>query len=178
MRMEPLGIRLARISQEAFMPRPAFRIATLALSALALAATSARAEEKSPALPRDFRSWMHVRSMVVTDADHGMYGFHEVYANPQALKVLRSEARTPRFPDGSTFVVSIYEVVTKDGMTSAGQKRRDVVQVKDSKATATGGWRFAAFEPSGKRIAVDQATCFSCHSAAKDSDSVFATFTR
>ena len=47
-------------------------------------------------------------------------------ANPPALQTLRSKARPVSYPDGATFVVSIYEVVTADGITRAGPKRRDV----------------------------------------------------
>jgi hypothetical protein len=159
------------------MPRIALPTTALLLLALA-AAPQAVAGEPAAALPKDFRSWTHVRSMVVTDGDHGMYGFHFVYANPAALKVLEGGAKPPRYPDGAVFVTSIFEVTTRDGMTVAGPKQRDVVQWKDAKAKATGGWRFAAFDPSGKRIAVDQGTCFGCHAAAKDTDFVFATFTR
>jgi len=164
------------------MPTTLRRIATraliLALVAGALAQTGARADEQGPPLPKDFRSWTHVRSMVVTDGDHGMYGFHDVYGNAAALKTLRSDSTAPKYPDGAVFVVSIYEVVTRDGMTSAGAKRRDVVQLKDSKATATGGWRFGAFDPTGRRIAIDATACSACHAGAKDKDWVFAAFTR
>jgi len=145
--------------------------------AILLATPMAIADEPSSVLPRNYRSWTHVSSMVVTDGEHGMYGFHNVYANPPAVARLQ-ESRPRAYPDGATFVVSVYEVMTKDGLTSAGAKRRDVLQYKDAKATATGGWRFAAFDVSGRRIAIDPAACFGCHAAAKDADYVFATFTR
>lgn len=158
------------------MPRtPAAPVALLAavFAVFALPPARALAGEPEVALPRDFRSWTHVRSMVVTDADEGMYGFHNVYANAAAVKVLRS-ARTPvSYPDGATFVVSIFEVKQEKGAVVAGAKQRDVVQVKDSRAKATGGWRYATFEPSGKRRAVDAAGCASCHSQAAATDMVF-----
>lgn len=157
------------------MPGTPLRVTLLTLTLLS--AVPARAGEDGPDLPRRFRDWTHVRSMVVTDGEHGMYGFHDVYANPAALAVLRG-AGPRRYPDGAIFVVSIYEVVTKDGMTVAGPKRRDVLQVKDGRAAATGGWRFAAFDPAGKRIAIDGATCYGCHASARETDAVFAAFTR
>ncbi len=126
-------------------------------------------------LPKGFRSWTHVKSMAVTDRGHGMYGFHNVYANPEALKGLR--ARTGRYPAGATFVVSIYEVERKETQIDAGAKRRDVVQIKDPTATATRGWRFASFDPGGKPIAIDVAGCVACHESAKSTDLVFATYT-
>lgn len=73
-------------------------------------------------------------------------------------------------------MAAIYEPVTTDGMVKAGGKRRTAVQVKDSRATATGGWRYAVYDPAGKPVQVDPASCVGCHQAAKDTDSVFARF--
>lgn len=131
------------------------------------------AGEPEVALPKDFRNWTHVRSMVVTDPDEGMHGFHNVYANPAAVKVLRTGKSPVSYPDGATFVVSIFEVRQEKGTVVAGAKQRDVVQVKDSRAKATGGWRYATFEPSGKRRAVDAAGCAACHAQAAATDMVF-----
>jgi hypothetical protein len=122
-------------------------------------------------LPAGYRDWKHVRSIAVSDPDHAMYGFHDGYANDAALRGLR--ARPVRFEDGATFVVSIYEISKEDGITTAGAKRRTVVQVKDRSAAATGSWRFAAFDPSGKPVPIDEASCFGCHSRARDTDFVF-----
>lgn len=134
----------------------------------------AAAAEQAPPLPKGFRAWKHVRSLAVTDPEHPMYGFHDGYANEAAVRGAR--ATPPRYADGATFVVSISELSEQKGMTAAGAKRRDVVQVKDRRATATGGWRFAAYDASGKPIPVDQAACFSCHAAAKDRDHVLTSF--
>lgn len=150
-----------------------------AAAALLVAAAAARAEGPAPVtLPKGFRSWTHVRSMVVTDPEEGMYGFHNVYANPAAVKALRS-AKTPVvYPDGATFVVSIFEVKREGGLVVAGAKQRDVVQVKDARAKATSGWRFASFDPAGKPNAIDAASCAACHSQAASTDMVFTRYTR
>lgn len=146
-----------------------------AVLAAVLAGGLALAEEPAaPALPKGFRAWRHVRSIAVTDAEHPMYGFHDGYANEAAVRGAR--ATPPRYEDGATFVVSIHEISEQKGITTAGAKRRDVVQVKDRKATATGGWRFAAYDAAGKAIPVDQRACFSCHAAAKDRDHVLTSF--
>jgi hypothetical protein len=146
----------------------------VAVSAASLALVAAAADSATPELPRSFRTWKHVRSIAVTDPDHGMYGFHDGYANDAALRGLRSTP--PRFEDGATFVVSIYEIVNERGVTTAGKKRRDVVQVKDRRARETGGWRFAAYDPAGKPIAVDPAACFACHAGAADRDHVLTSY--
>jgi hypothetical protein len=78
------------------MPPPS--AATFAAILAALLPAGALAAEPAPELPRDFRSWMHVRSMVVTDADEGMYGFHDVYANRAAAETLRRRARGQAVP--------------------------------------------------------------------------------
>lgn len=154
------------------------RLVLVSALALVLAAGAslahAAAGEGGPALPKGFRAWKHVRSIAVTDPEHAMHGFHDGYANEAAVRGLR--AKPPRFEDGATFVVSIFEVEEQKGITTAGAKRRDVVQVKDRRATETGGWRFAAFDPAGKPIAVDQGNCFSCHRAAKDADFVLTSY--
>jgi hypothetical protein len=158
----------------ALSPRLVARIAALALAWSA--SPPALAADQEPTLPRGFRGWTHVRSMVVTDADHGMYGFHNVYANQAALKTLRSGAARPSYPEGAQFVVSIFEVKEEQGLVVAGPKQRDVVQTKDRKAVATGGWRFASFDPSGKPNAVDAAACHACHAQARATDLVFTRF--
>jgi len=153
-------------------------IARLA-AAVALAVLAAPARPEGPApltLPRDFRSWTHVRSMVVTDPEEGMFGFHNVYANPAALKALRGQRKPVVYPDGATFVVSIFDVKQEKGLVVAGPKQRDVVQVKDGKATKTGGWRYASFDPAGKAIAVDATSCAACHTQAAATDMVFTRF--
>jgi hypothetical protein len=150
--------------------------AALALAAALALPLPARAEEARAPLPKDYRTWTHVRSMVVTDEDHGMYGFHEVYANPKALKVLRGGKKPVVFPEGSQFVVSIYEVKQERGVVKPGAKQRVVVQAKGAGAKATGGWRFGSYDPAGKPIAVDPASCFACHAQARETDFVFTTF--
>jgi hypothetical protein len=150
----------------------------LAVAAVLAAAFAGRAaaEPKSPPLPKDYRSWMHVRSMVVTDADHGMYGFQDVYANKVALETFRAKTPGKPFKDGAVIVASIHEVVTEDVMVKPGAQRRVAVKVKDHRATATGGWRYAVYDPAGKPVKIDAANCQSCHVQAKDTDFVFARF--
>jgi Cytochrome P460 len=158
---------------------PTGRISAAVALVLAFLATSpaARAGDERPvSLPTSFRSWVHVRSMVVTDADAGMLGFHDVYANELALETLRSKVKGAAYPDGAQFVVSIFEVKQEKGTIVAGPKLRDVVQRKDRKAVATGGWRYGSFDAAGKPIAKDAASCHACHSQASDRDHVFTEF--
>jgi hypothetical protein len=145
-----------------------FRLA--AALALTLAAAAAVAAGTT-----DFRAWTHVKSMVITDKSHGLYGFHNVYADPKALKALRAGAE---FPAGAQFAVSFYEVTTDGPMLGQGKKLMDTFMKKDAKASATGGWQFSATGPDGKALAIDVAkACYECHATgAKDSRLVFSKY--
>jgi hypothetical protein len=143
-------------------------------AALALTATVAVAA----ALPRpaEFRAWTHVKSMVITDKAHGLYGFHNVYADPAAAKALKAGAA---YPEGAQFAVSFYDVTTDGAMLSQGAKRMDTFMRKDASAKGTGGWTFAASGPDGKPLALDVVKgCYECHAGgAKGSDLVFSKWT-
>jgi hypothetical protein len=139
-------------------------------------AGTAAAEPKAAPLPKDYRSWTHVRSMVVTDPEHGMYGFQDVYANRLALETFRAKTPGKPFKDGAVIIASIHDVDSREGMVKAGPKLRTAVRVKDHKATATGGWRFAVYDRKGEPVAIDPARCMGCHEQAKDTDYVFARF--
>lgn len=135
-------------------------------------AIHAQGAEFAP-LPKNFRLWTHTKSMVIPDKAHGLYGFHNIYANKKAMTAQKAGGT---YPDGSSFVVSFYEVKNENGMSSQGPKIMDAVMVKASdKAAATGGWAFGVYDAAGKKKAVDVAkNCFECHAAqAKATDFVF-----
>jgi hypothetical protein len=127
------------------------------------------------ALPKDYRSWTHVKSMVITDKGHGLYGFHNVYANAKALDALRSEKAHAK---GAEYVVSFYEVAGEGAMLSQGKKIMDAYMRKDTAAKDTGGWVFAAFGPDRKPMQMDVVKgCYECHAGgAKETDLVFSKF--
>ncbi len=137
-------------------------------------ASLAVATEFAP-LPKGFRNWVHTKSMVIPDKSHGLYGFHNNYANPKALQTLKSGGT---YPEGSTFVISFYEVKNEGGMTSQGGKLMDAVMVKSAKAKNTGGWAYGVYDPMGKKKAVDVVkNCYECHKAqAKATDYIFEKY--
>lgn len=124
-------------------------------------------------LPQNFRDWTHTKSMVIPDKKHGLYGFHNIYANDKALPLVKKPGG--KYPDGAEFVVSFYDVVNDKGTSNQGNKLMDAVMVKNSKATATGGWEFAVFDSTGKPKTINAAKdCFACHAQnAKKTDFVF-----
>jgi hypothetical protein len=126
-------------------------------------------------LPKNFRSWTHTKSMVIPDKSHGLYGFHNIYANKKALMTLKSGGT---YPEGAAFVVSFYEVKNEGGASSQGAKIMDAVMWKTAKAASTGGWAYGAYDAFGKKKAVDVVkNCYECHNAqAKATDYVFEKY--
>lgn len=152
------------------------RLVTAATAfALCLApAAGALASEKGVKLPKDFREWTHTKSMVIPDKSHGLYGFHNIYANEKAVKTLKAGGT---YKEEAAFVVSFYEVVDKDGMVSQGKKLMDVLMEKDKKAEKTGGWVWAAFDADGKAKAIDPVKdCYECHVPVAEKDYVFHSY--
>ncbi|MCM2332466.1 MAG: cytochrome P460 family protein [Anaeromyxobacteraceae bacterium] len=144
-------------------------------AALALTLVAIQALAMHHELPKGYRTWGHVKSMVITDKGHGLYGFHNTYANPAALEALR--AGKP-FPKGAEFVTSFYEVAGDGAMLSQGKKIMDAYMKKDEGAKQTGGWWFNAFGPDGKPLGVDVVKgCYECHAGgAKGTDLIFSKF--
>lgn len=131
--------------------------------------------------PRDFRSWHHVKSIVI-GPEHSSFatrgGIHHYYANDQAMKGYRTGA----FPDGS--IVVDEGVFTKAGegptrgLTLEGDRRSLDVMMKDARIYKdTGGWGFEHFDGDDKTAKLDtsrRAKCQECHAQAKR-DFVFSS---
>lgn len=138
--------------------------------------------QDEPPIPRPagFRSWTHVRSLVVGPG-HASFskrgGIHHYYANDEAVAGYRAGT----FPDGSIIVDEA--VFTTDGegrskgLVFEGERRFLDVMVKDSRRYAsTGGWGYEHFErdeTAGSLTRSDRATCAACHAKAP-TDHVFS----
>jgi hypothetical protein len=149
-------------------------LATLGVLSLLCSAGLAFATEFA-VLPKGFRMWTHTKSMVIPDKSHGLYGFHNIYANKKALTTLKAGGT---YPEGASFVVSFYEVKNEGGASVQGPKIMDAVMVKTAKATTTGGWAYGVYDAKGKKKAVDVVKgCYECHNAqAKATDYVFEKY--
>jgi Cytochrome P460 len=120
----------------------------------------------------DYRSWQHVKSMVIPDKAHGLYGFHHVYVEPKALAAFKAGKG---YPEGSHLVVPFYEVKEEGGATHQGPLKMVAFMKRDKTAKDTGGWRFGALDPDGKPMTMDVKTgCFNCHEPKKDREYVFS----
>jgi hypothetical protein len=137
-------------------------------------------DKASVPYPDGFRSWTHVKSLIV-GPDHASFpkrgGIHHYYANDKAV----AGYQTGTYPDGS--IVVDEAVLTKDGEGSTkglvfeGERRFLDVMVKNSgRYEGTGGWGYQHFDRDDKAGALsvaDQAECSACH-AKSPRDHVFS----
>jgi len=143
---------------------------------LALAGT-ALAAEPAVAYPKGFRSWKHVKSMVINPG-HALYdavgGMHHVYANPKGL----AGYAKGRWADGSVLVFDLFEAVDKESAVSEGARKAVVVMQRDARRfRATDGWGYQVFDPKtrkGKLDAKAMQDCHGCHTAQKARGYVFS----
>lgn len=102
-------------------------------AALTLAAGAAERGKPDVALP-DYRSWTHVKSLVIFDPAHPLHkdfgGIHHVYANARALPSARAD-KFP-YPDGSQLVFVLYDIKNADGAYVATDKKVTALMVKDA----------------------------------------------
>ena len=137
-------------------------------------------QENAVAFPSDYRSFTHVKSMVITEG-HPLFdafgGIHHVYANDLALSALKAGKA---YPDGAIFVFDLLEAESGQGAFTEGKRKVLAVMVKDAKKfSETGGWGFQAFaggDPSSPVVKDAKKDCFACHEAKSKSDYVFSTF--
>ena len=133
---------------------------------------------KAVAYPEGYRSWTHVKSLVLQPG-HPLFesfgGLHHVYVNAKGLDALKGSRP---FPDGSVFAFDLFEVDTGNNAIAEGKRKVLGVMEKNSKAFAsTGGWGFEGFAASTRdRVVKDGGVgCFGCHAKeAKSTDYVFS----
>ncbi len=162
------------------MPKnPANRLPPAVLAAvLSTAGQAALAVDAVVPYPKDYRTWQHVKSMVI-EPGHELYasfgGIHHLYANAEAMTGYASGT----FPDGAVIAFDLLDVVTGGNAVQEGPRKVLGVMHKDArKYAATGGWGFEGFAAGdpAQRVVGDQAAtaCFGCHTSQKASDYVFS----
>ncbi|MBM3573119.1 MAG: cytochrome C [Alphaproteobacteria bacterium] len=152
-------------------------ITATSLAAITIGSVAVAADKV--AYPWGYRSWVHVKSMII-NADHPLAnpfaGMHHVYANPKAVKGLKSG----KYEDGSILIFDLLESNAGGGAVQEGKRKFIGVMHKDAKAfAATGGWGYEAFagDTKSKRVVTDGGTgCYGCHSGQKDKDFVFSAY--
>ncbi|MCS7171162.1 MAG: cytochrome P460 family protein [Aquificaceae bacterium] len=133
--------------------------------------------------PEKYRSWNHVKSMVIFDQKHPLFnpfsGVHHVYVNDKGLEAVKKEGER-KFPDGTVIAIVFYEHVLDKGAYVEGAKRIEAFMVKDSKKyKSTDGWGYFAYDGKGNSLVKDMAKdCHACHAQVKDRDFVFSVWTK
>ena len=127
---------------------------------------------KGMAFPRDWESYKHIGSLIITDKNHPLHGIHHFYMNKKGLKAFETGGK---YPDGTVIVDSVYEIKEDGGILNEGKRAFFPVMKKNSRMTDTDGWEWYAFSPDGKLLDKEpKKDCLSCHESAKDSDYVFS----
>lgn len=148
---------------------------------LAVAMGAAVAEGPEVPYPNGYRSWRHVKTVVI-GPEHKSFAsdggkIFEFYANPQAVDGYLSG----KFPNGSMIVRETLRTVAGEGenkgLLKEGERTGLDVMIKDDRIYKdTGGWGFETFDAKNARLAEkDRAKCFACHSKQKDHDLVFTS---
>ena len=127
--------------------------------------------------PDGFRSWAHVKSMVLFE-DHPLAdpfeGIHHVYANPAALEGLE----TGQYVDGAVLVFDLMESARQDGLLAEGARKRIDVMYRDARRfPATGGWGFETFVGDSRSERLEQdvsVACYACHASRANRGYVFS----
>jgi hypothetical protein len=153
------------------------------LAILWLIAIAAAEKTAEVPFPNEYRSWQHVKSVVI-GPEHKSYAaeggrIYQFYANPQAVEGYR----TGKFPNGAVLVRETLRTVAGEGgtkgvLTEGERSTVDVMTKDDRLFAATSGWGFETFDSKNGRLAEkDRAECYACHSKQKDRDLVFSSLT-
>jgi hypothetical protein len=130
--------------------------------------------------PAGYRSWTHVKSMVI-EPGHPLHasfgGIHHLYANAKAMQGYQSG----KFKDGSVIIFDLLEAKPADNAINEGARKVVGVMQRDAKKyAATGGWGFEGFaggDRSKRAVGANAKTaCFDCHAPQKHTDYVFSTW--
>ena len=128
--------------------------------------------------PHDYRSWTHVKSMVINEG-HALHeafgGIHHIYANDKALEGYRNGT----FPEGSIIIFDLIDVSREDNAVTEQQRKVLALMKKDSARFAdTASWGFEGFgggDPNNPVVGKDyKEACYACHTSQQDKDYVFS----
>ena len=128
------------------------------------------------AYPDGYRTWTHIKSMVLHKGhplESPFLGIHHIYGNAKGV----NGSKSGQYEEGSVLVFDLLKYLTADNASMEGDRVLVGVMVKDSnKYQSTGGWGFEGFAGNSQteRLVSDGGqSCFDCHAAQKESDYVF-----
>jgi len=143
-----------------------------ALVVLAMAAVATAGSPEGLTLPKDWSTYRHIGSLVITDKSHALHGLHHFYINSVGEAAF---AKGAKYPDGTVIVDAVYQIAGDGAILNEGKLAFFPVMRKNSKMQETGGWEWAAFGPDGTNLNKDpKKDCLSCHDSVKDADYVFS----
>jgi len=149
---------------------------TLFMMAAVIGSSVCLAGESVP-YPEGYRTWIHVKSMVIEPGHplaNPFQGIHHVYANEKAFRGLKSGS----YPNGAVLVFDLLEYQRKDHALTEGKRKLVGVMVRDSERyKSTGGWGFEGFagDSHSERLTSDGGqSCFNCHRSQESGSYVFS----
>lgn len=153
------------------------KLSSLWLGGLMLLSCTLSAAETKVRYPEGFRSWYHVKSMVIQPGhplENPFGGIHHVYANAKAIQGLKSG----NYPDGAVLVFDLFDYQEDNHALVEGKRKLIGVMERDSKRfAATGGWGFEGFGEGRpeKRLVTDGGKgCYDCHASQQARQYVFS----
>lgn len=127
-------------------------------------------------LPNDYKSWNHVKSMVIKEG-HPLFGsfggIHHIYANNNAVKGYEKG----KFPIGSIIVFDLFEAIDANNAITEGDRKFIGVMKRTNSSPKTSGWIYEVFAGDKlKAKGVDGAkNCHGCHISASKNGFVFSS---
>jgi hypothetical protein len=129
--------------------------------------------------PSDYRSWQHVKSMIIQPGhplEDPFGGIHHIYANSKAMSGLTSG----QYEDGAVFVFDLLGYADGEKViVETDRKRIDVMQYDSEQFSETGGWGYDTFVGDSATERLDQdvvVACYGCHTSAEGSNYVFSQY--
>lgn len=148
----------------------------LALACACALPGAAVAQDDGVPYPDGYRSWHHVKSMVIQPGhplEDPFAGIHHIYANDKALEGLQRN----EYEDGAVLVFDLLEAVEGDHAVQEGERKLVGVMVHDAVRYAdTGNWGFEGFAGNSRseRLVRDGGqSCFACHASQENRRYVF-----
>jgi hypothetical protein len=129
--------------------------------------------------PADYRSWQHVKTMIIQPGhplEDPFGGIHHIYANPKAMAGLSSGT----YADGAGFVFDLLAYAqSNQTIVETDRIRIDVMQYDREKFSETGGWGFETFVGDSSSQRLDQdvvVSCYNCHIPAEAANYVYSRY--
>lgn len=155
-----------------------FTVVTVVMIFCAWAVADAQ-RESSVDYPSGYRSWQHVKSMIIQPGhplEDPFGGIHHVYADDKAMIGLSSG----QYADGAVLVFDLLDYDNSNNLIVETQRKRiDVMQYDSRLFSETGGWGYDTFVGDSRTERMKQdvvVACYNCHLAAKDSNYVYSQY--